>query len=78
LVQSLRQAQIFILEILNVFLWLKFSPSLTLDKYERFETTSGEQPVSFVPALATLIPLDKAKAKIFALDFAVWKPRNVP
>jgi len=38
--QSLRQAQILILEILQVFLWLKFSPSLTLDKIEHFETGS--------------------------------------
>jgi hypothetical protein len=38
--QSRRQAQILILEILRVFLWLKFSPSLTLDKIEHFETGS--------------------------------------
>jgi len=38
--QSLRQAQISILEILNVFLWLKFSPSLILNKLKRFETGS--------------------------------------
>jgi hypothetical protein len=38
--QSRRQAQILILEILKVFLWLKFSPSLTLDKTEHFETGS--------------------------------------
>ncbi len=38
--QYLRQAQILILEILNVFLWLKFSPSLTLNKIEHFETAS--------------------------------------
>jgi hypothetical protein len=38
--QSLRQDQILILEILNVFLWLKFSPSLTLNKLKRFETGS--------------------------------------
>jgi len=30
--QYQRQAQILILEILNVFLWLKFSPSLILIK----------------------------------------------
>ena len=40
--QSLRQAQILILEILQVFLWLKSSPSLTLDKIEHFETSSYE------------------------------------
>ena len=37
---SLRQAQILILEILNVFLWLKFSPSLILNKTKHFETAS--------------------------------------
>ena len=39
--QPLRQAQILVLEILNVFLWLKRSPSLTLNKIERFETASA-------------------------------------
>jgi len=38
--QSLCQAQILILKILNVFLWLKFSPSLILDELEHFETGS--------------------------------------
>ncbi len=38
--QYLRQAQILILEILYVFLWLKFSPSLILNKIEHFETAS--------------------------------------
>jgi len=38
--QSLRQAQILILEILNVFLWLKFLPSLTLNKIEHFSKVS--------------------------------------
>jgi len=41
--QYLRQAQILILEILNVFLWLKFSPSLILNKIEHFETVSSEK-----------------------------------
>jgi len=40
LAQSLHQAQILILEIRHVFLWLIFSPSLTLDKLKRFETGS--------------------------------------
>jgi len=39
-VQSLRQAQILILEILNVLLWLKFSPSLALNKIEHFSKVS--------------------------------------
>ena len=38
--QSLCQVKILILEILNVFLRLKFSPSLTLNKLKRFETGS--------------------------------------
>jgi hypothetical protein len=38
--QSLLQAQILILEIPQVFLRLKSSPLLTLDKIEHFETTS--------------------------------------
>jgi len=32
--QFLRQAQILILEISSIFLWLKFSPSLNLNKIE--------------------------------------------
>jgi len=39
--QFLRQAQILILEILNVFLWLKFSPSLNLNKNEHFSKVSS-------------------------------------
>ena len=39
-VQSRRQTQILILEIPYVFLWLKFLPSLTLNKLKRFETGS--------------------------------------
>ena len=34
------QAQILILKILNVFLWLKFSPFLALNKIERFAMVS--------------------------------------
>ncbi len=34
------QAQILILEILYVFLWLKFSPSLNLNKNEHFSKVS--------------------------------------
>jgi len=42
--QYLRQAQILILEILNVFLWSKFSPSLILNPDvigKHFETASA-------------------------------------
>jgi len=35
-----QQARILILEIFNIFLWLKFSPFLTSNKIERFETGS--------------------------------------
>ena len=38
--QSLRQAQILILKILNVFLRLKSSPSLTLQKISHSRTAS--------------------------------------
>jgi hypothetical protein len=38
-----QQAQILILEILNVFQWLKFSPSLILNKFEHFETASADK-----------------------------------
>jgi hypothetical protein len=38
--QFLRQAQILILKILGVFLRLKFSPSLNLNKIEGFEMAS--------------------------------------
>ena len=40
LVQSLCQAKILILEILHVFLWLKSSPSLTLNKNEHLSKVS--------------------------------------
>ena len=39
--QFLCQAQILILEILNVFLWIKFSPSLNLSKIEHFSKISA-------------------------------------
>ena len=41
--QFLRQSQILILEILNVFLWFKFSPSLNLNKNEHFSKVSTLQ-----------------------------------
>jgi len=39
-----RQAQISILEILNVFLWLKLSPSLNLSKIECSAKVSRKHP----------------------------------
>jgi len=36
----LRQAQILILEIFNIFLWLKFSPSLNSNKNYHFSKAS--------------------------------------
>ncbi len=41
--QFLCQAQILILKILDVFLWLKFSPSLNLNKIERFAKASNSK-----------------------------------
>jgi len=38
--QFRRQTQILILKIRNVFLWLKFSPFLALNKIERFAKVS--------------------------------------
>ncbi|MGA8178795.1 MAG: hypothetical protein WB792_01965, partial [Desulfobacterales bacterium] len=38
--QFLRQAQFLILKIRNVFLWLKISPSLNLNKNEHFPKVS--------------------------------------
>ena len=40
--QLQRQAQILILEIFNIFLRLKFSPSLNLSKIEHFSKVSIE------------------------------------
>jgi len=39
-VQFLRQTQILILKILNVFMWLKLSPSLNLGKNKHFSKVS--------------------------------------
>jgi len=39
-IQFLRQAQISILEIFYIFLWLKFSPSLNLNKNYHFSKVS--------------------------------------
>ncbi len=41
--QSQCQDQILILEISNIFLWLKSSPSLTLTKIEHFSKVSPYQ-----------------------------------
>ncbi|MDP3285585.1 MAG: hypothetical protein Q8M56_14230, partial [Desulfobacterales bacterium] len=45
-----RQAQISILEILNVFLWLKLSPSLYLAKIGRSSKVSPLTSVTIQPA----------------------------
>ncbi len=45
LAQFHRQAQILILEIPNVFLRLKFSPSLNLNKIGRFPNVSNSNQV---------------------------------
>jgi len=45
--QFRRQAQILILKILNVFLWLKFLPSLALNKIEHFSKVSKTDQTFF-------------------------------
>jgi len=45
--QFLRQAQILILKILNVFLWLKFSLSLALNKIGHFSKVSKTDQIYF-------------------------------
>jgi outer membrane lipoprotein-sorting protein len=45
--QFLCQVQILILKILNVFLWLKFSPSLNLNKNEHFSKVSMPGTVKY-------------------------------
>ena len=47
--QFLCQDQILILEILYVFLWLKFSPSLNLSKNEHFSKVSSRYRLRFRP-----------------------------
>jgi len=47
----LRQAQILILEIFNVFLWLKLSPSLYLAKIGRSSKVSIDQALKVVFSL---------------------------
>ena len=57
--QFLRQAQILILKILTVFLWLKFSPSLTLNKIEHFSKVSiSEKPPGYLAAPAVTYPIN--------------------
>lgn len=46
--QFLRHAQISILEILKVFLWLKFSPSLNLNQIGHSSKSSREFPDSII------------------------------
>jgi hypothetical protein len=53
--QSLCQTQISILEIYHMFLWLKFSPSLTLAKIEHFSK------VSFKVRAGNIVPLFEEK-----------------
>jgi hypothetical protein len=58
--QSLRQTQILILEILNVLLWLEFSPSLTLNKIGHFSKVSSFQrgygPPGRTPVWTAMVP----------------------
>jgi len=50
--QFLCQAQILILKILNVFLWLKFSPSLNLNKIEHFSKVSKRETARFIRCIS--------------------------
>ena len=47
--QFRRLAQILILEILNVFLWLKFSPSLNVNEIEHFSKVSSRHQNDAIP-----------------------------
>ena len=53
--QFLCQAQILILKILNVFLWLKFSPSLNLNKIENFSKVSNQKGLTILEIIVTIV-----------------------
>jgi hypothetical protein len=63
--QSLRQTQILILEIQNVFLWLKFSSFLTLKKMERFSEPSVGGPITY---RIYFFPIEKQREKIISIN----------
>ena len=69
-VQFLRQAQILILGISNIFLWLKFSPSLNLNKIEHSAKVSN---LYLLFILSTLILLDnQVKISVIPKTFFVF------
>ncbi len=48
-------AQILILKILHVFLWLKFSPSLNLNKIEHFSKVSNQKGLTILEIIVTIV-----------------------
>ncbi len=54
-VQFLCRAQILILKILNVFLWLKLSPSLNLNKIEHFSKVSNQKGLTILEIIVTIV-----------------------
>ena len=61
--QSLRQAQISFLEILNIFLWLQLSPSLILPKIEHFSKVSKCERALFCTIFSTLLTEEERQSK---------------
>ncbi len=53
--QFLCLAQILILKILHVFLWLKFSPSLNLNKIEHFSKVSNQKGLTILEIIVTIV-----------------------
>jgi len=78
--QSLRQAQILILKILNVFLRLKSSPSLTLQKISHSRTASYRSKTADILNTETWIekgaPLRQGLTVNAAIDSDQPKPGN--
>jgi prepilin-type N-terminal cleavage/methylation domain-containing protein len=48
-------AQILILKILHVFLWLKFSPSLNLNKIEHVSKVSNQKGLTILEIIVTIV-----------------------
>jgi hypothetical protein len=67
--QFLRQAKILILEILHVFLWLKFLSSLNLNKLKRFETGS------FILAVLLITGCQHTPSQYLLFDYEDFGPQ---